>query len=1375
MAYKHNMMRARVSCWLCVFLLFAVDLRAGDPPVRAIGIENGLSNNSVTGVFQDYKGFMWFTTYDGLNKYDGNTFTVFRNRIGDSTSLRGNEVYTISGDAAHNLWIGGRNGISIYHPESNLFSAGRWRHPEDGTIHLVSSTVSSIMTDGEGNVFAGTDDPGLLIFEKGVDTGRQVLLYDGDKVIRKYQVSAMKIGKAAGDIWLFVHNYGLCRYAGGKVTVVNRAFRQGNCMEPDPPVGGRSGMGGLWLGNDNGLYRYDIEHDQWSANVVDGNFKISNLCMDRAGVLWIASDGRGVWWKGAADVMAIPFLSSDGKPMVNSSAVYSIYEDKHGRKWIGTLRGGINIIEAKPNPIRTVVYRGEKGSNPNDNFILSFCEDPEHNVWIGTDGGGLRYWNRSTNSYTPYTHDAGNSRSVGGNFITGIVCDARGDIWVSAWYGGISRLDRSVGGFQHYTCYNPNTNTEESRVWLLYEDCMKNLWASTSNDGTLYMLNREANRFELFDKSIINIQCLAEDKQGNLWGGNYSSLIRIDRAGKQHKRYELGYTVRCIHEDKAGNFWVGTQGGGLLLFDRGKGSWQRFADAAGLRSNTILRILEDGKGNLWMSTFNGLIRMEANSGKFRNFSLSDGLQSNQFSFNAAVALGSGEFLFGGIKGFNLFYPDSVYEQAQPPDVFLTGIRMGDKAVEANSSFVTGRSLEEIHEITVPYDRAALAFDFVALEYSAADKIQYAYYLDGWDNHWNYSNTVKTANYTRLQEGTYHFKIKATDAQGRWGAEKQLLSIVVLPPWYRSWWAYLMYGLVLAGAGGLYLRYTKQQERLRYEIKLAHLENEKDKELNEKKLQFFTNISHEFRTPLTLIINPLKEAIQDSPAGGLSEKASAERGLTTAYRNARRLLSLVDQLLLFRKADSGADVFKPSRLDMVMLCDEVFQCFTQQAKAKHIGYSCTVGEGPVWIRGDREKIEIALFNLLSNAFKFTPDGGKISLCLEERGEESVVIVVEDSGCGIAEVDSGRIFEKFQQADIAAPKTGFGIGLYLVKHFIEQHKGTVQYESVVGKGTRFTIVLGKGAVEVPVVPVPVEEGEHGLLEELADVDDLPEVEEAVTAPMDGGKLAEEVVTGKKSLLLIDDDAEIRAYLEQLFKDKYLLYAADNGNDGLRLAQQHVPDLIISDINMRGMDGVELCEKIKRSEALGHIPVILLTGATGAETRLKGVEGGAEDYITKPFDKDLLQARVEAILRNRNLLQRYFFDSITLRETAVKVPAEYQDFLRKCIEVIESNIDSEDFSTPKFAKAMGMSRSALYQKVKSISGQSLNAFIRSIRLRRAAVLMLTDNMNVNQAAFQVGIGDARYFREQFVKVFGMTPSEYIKKYRPFFNRDFNVIRGE
>ena len=1047
-----------------------------------------------------------------------------------------------------------------------------------------------------------------------------------------------------------------------------------------------------------------------------------------------------------------------------------IWKDENG---LAHFAEGVNMVESRNRPFNHIIHQSTGQASPVKNFILTFCEDDHQNVWIGTDGAGLRYWNRSTNKMTDFIHKPGDKHSISSNFITSITEDVKGDIWISTWFGGINRFNRATKSFEHFTCFNPSTHAEENNTWIVYEDRQQRIWGSATNEGSLYLFNRKANKFEIFDPGIMNLQCISEDSEGNFWGGNYSSLINIDRAGKNHKVFQLGTTVRSIHEDKKKNFWLGTQGSGLLLFDRKTGKYKSFTTADGLPSNTILRILEDKNGDLWLSTFNGLTRFNPDKKICLNFSQSDGLQSNQFSFNAGLALQSGEFLFGGIKGFNIFFPDSVLNNTNDRKVFLTGLKINNKPVEEDGSYISARDLDKIIEITLPYNRTALTLDFLALDYSGADKIMYAYYLEGWDKVWNYSNIIRTANYTRLSEGNYTFKVKVAGTDGKWMAETALLKIIVLPPWQRTWWAYLLYFGFIGGIIYLYIRYTKRQERLRYEVKLAHLENEKEKEVNEKKLNFFTNISHEFRTPLTLIINPLKEML------GNETGSNQKKELNIVFRNARRLLSLVDQLLLFRKADSGADILKISKVNVVELCHDVYHCFIHQAKVNNITYQFenNIHSEPLQVYLDKEKIEIALFNLLSNAFKFTPNGGIILFMLNET-EETVELMVKDSGCGIASEDRARIFEKFQQSSHQKniSKTGFGIGLYLVKHFVTGHRGSIKYESVVNQGTTFIITLKKGESHLPENFIRQEVGEQsGFLNELTEETTSAKIEKGQSVNRAEGKVAEEVVTSRRSILLIDDNEEIRRYLQDVFEGKFVVYTAESGEEGYRVANDIVPDLIISDINMQGMNGVELCSAIKKSSTLGHIPVILLTAETGNDIQLKGIEGGADDYITKPFDIAMLLARVDTILKNRNLLQQYFFDNITLKETSVKVPAEYQDFLKKCIRVIEENIDTDDFTIKKFAQAMGMSRSSLYQKVRSISGQSLNSFIRSIRLRRAAVLMLTGNMNINQAAFQVGIADARYFREQFVKLFGMNPSEYIAKYRTSFNRDFNIIKAD
>ena len=1375
----------RFSCiYIFSLLLFPGFCISQGKAIKYLGIENGLSNNYVTSIYQDEKGFMWFGTYDGLNRYDGYNFTTYRHLIGDSTSLCDNSINCIMTDAAHHVLIGTHNGLSMYDAGTQTFSGISYPGSDVKGRNRIEGFITYLKQCGT-NTLVGTYHS-VIALQANSHSGRQIPLQSGQVTEHDYDSRAIAWDPARELAWVFIENEGLALYDAKKGTMhlVNRDIKNGISLQLDQD-------GNLWVGNSNGLYYYDTRAGRYTGLHYLDNVKVVALCLDKLHALWIATDGTGLWILSPAAGHPEATGMVKKEEGIGSNAVYAIYDDSAGRKWVGTLRDGINIIERVPSPFRKMVMDPQQSAGGMKDFILSFGETPDHNVWIGTDGSGLRYWNRADNRFVEYSAHPSVATALSSNFITNITTDFEGRTWFSTWFGGIDRFNKAKGTFEHFSCLNPYTRQEEKNVWLLYEDTYKTLWASTVNSGTLYTFSRKTRQFEIFDPSIADVQCLTEDREGNLWGGNYNSLIRIDRVNKRHIFYRIGYTVRSICEDRTGNFWVGTDGGGLLCVDRKTGHYVQYSTSQGLPNNSVLRILEDDKGNLWLSTFNGLSKFSPQHRLFQNFVQSDGLQSNQFAYNAALALHSGEFLFGGIRGFNIFYPDSVHAQYDMPPIFLTDIRINNKAVKMNDPQVSAGRGEDFITLTIPFDRANLAFDFTALEYSYPDKISYAFHLKEWDKNWHYADfKSRTANYLRLQEGHYTLEMKNTDAAGKWGPVKTMLQIIVLPPWYRSWWAWCCYALLVFLALYAYTYYKSRQTRLEHQVALAALNSEKEKEVNERKLSFFTHVSHEFRTPITLIINPLKEQIARLGKGGGPASAKAAAGeereeetgigidsLTTAYRNARRLLSLVDQLLLFRKADSGEDILKISRIDIVELCREVYQCFIQQARMKNMDYRILPPVHPIELYVDHEKIEIALFNLLSNAFKFTPDGGKILLMLRD-GEDEVKISVEDSGCGIEKEESLHIFNKFRQGNTPGKhkETGFGIGLYLVKRFVEDHTGTVKCESVVQQGTTFTISLKKGMQHLPATHVLRDADErHTLLEELAvetEPADRPETDVPVVLQ---GLMAEELVTEKKSILLIDDNTEIRQYLKHLFAGKYLLFEADNGDAGFTLAREEVPDLIISDIQMSGMDGVELCARIKSSESLSHIPVILLTAASGDEVKLKGIEKGADDYITKPFDSTLLMAKVEAILRNRNILQKYFFDSVTLKETKIKVPAEYRDFLRKCIEVVEANIDTEDFTIKKFSKAMGMSHSGLYQKIKSISGQSVIAFIRSIRLRRAAVLMLHDEMPINQAAFQVGIGDVRYFREQFVRLFGMVPSEYIKRFRSSFNRDLHVIKPE
>ncbi|WP_289660873.1 two-component regulator propeller domain-containing protein [Flavobacterium panacagri] len=1334
--------------YFLLLLGFSSEVFSQDYPVKFLDISDGLSNNSIISIYQDNEGFMWFGTYDGLNRYDGYNFKVFRNRINDKKSLLFNTIYNIEGDSKNNIWIGGTNGICIYDKKKAVFHTVRYI-AQDKKTKVLQDIIHQMRSVSDQLVLVASQKLGLLAFENGSFIGKHISLNAlGNRIrINTYDAIAIQENKEKSGCWVYVRNVGVCNYD-YKIKDLKIIFP----LSIGVKAMKLSADGNLLLGTDEGLFLLNTKTGLVSENYFTNKCSVTDILIDKKGKTWLTTDGCGIF-----------YINQNNKPfpyneqLAKSNSVWSLYEDKSGNKWFGSLRGGISMLSDTPRYFKSIRYNAKE---PADNFILSFYEDEKNNLLVGTDGAGLKYWDRKNNTYTNY------GVSLSSPFITGIIRDANNDIWISTWAGGINRINKKTNSVKKYSCYNTFTKQTEKNIWFVFKDSKANIWASATNEGSLYFLDRKTDNFILFDKNIDNLQCMTETSDGKLWAGNYSTLLSIEKETRKVTKKAIGNPIRCIYEDKDKNLWVGTQEGGLLLFDRKTNTFKRLTIDDGLPSNTVLRLLEDKYGNLWMSTYNGICRYDKKSKTFRSFSVNDGLQSNQFSFNAGIKLSSGEFLFGGINGFNIFYPEAIKGFNQKNNVLLTDFYVNNQLIEESKAEVDTDS-DKIKEVSLEYDQTTLSLEFVALDYNNSDKINYAYFLEGWDEQWNYVGQTRKANYSRLPEGKYTFKVKTTNFQGGWNKEVSLVSITVLPPWYRTWWAYTLYLVVIGGMLFLYLDYNKNKEKLKYKVKIAELESKKEKEIAEKQASMFTYISHEFRTPLSLIINPLKKAVQKENV----ENGSAGSDLAIAHRNARRLLSLVDQLLLLRKAENDADSLRLSPINVNNLSNEVYQCFVNQAKEKQISYNFIIPDHEITIIGDYEKIEISLFNLMSNAFKYTPVGGEINLKVTEN-EDEVFLEISDSGDGIDKKDIDVIFEKFKQINSkVSVGTGFGIGLYIVKYFVDKHKGSVTCSSEAGKGSIFKLTFLKGNSHFENAEITDEKPHRSQLFDELIPDELEEL--AVINSVSESDFKKTMLTEKRTVLIIDDNAEIRAYLIKLFSDNYIVYSAENGEEGLKLTKKHIPDLVISDITMEEMDGLELCRKIKEDNALSHIPVILLTASKNPETHLQGINEGADDYITKPFDDDILTARVESLLRNRHNLRAYFLDSITLKENTQKVPVEYQQMLKKCIDIVEANIHKKDFTIRTFALEMGMSHRTLYTKIKIISGQTLNAFIRSLRIRRAAMLMLTEEMNIAQASAEVGFEDPKYFRQQFVKLFGMTPSEYIKKYKNSFNSDLNIIK--
>ncbi|MBO9617844.1 MAG: response regulator [Niabella sp.] len=1382
-------------------------------PVSKLGVEQGLSNETIRSIYQDKKGFMWFGTLDGLNRFDGYSFKVYQNKFGDTTSLLSNVIYGITEDHQGNLWLGTRLGVCRLDPLRNIFRTVYYQNViEHKTIRLDRDVIKTIACDARNNILIATELKGLMICPGASLEAVQIPFQDsvGRKVYH-YGVQALGFDKF-GRTLAFVQGKGICNlnYKDRSLTLLNGTIKYVNNILAAGNI--------LWTATNEGIYTYDLTANKVTKPLIKLNADIAMaLAVDAPNNLFIATMGGGLNIYDPLQGKTRYLPGGDGLNDLSSSGIYSLYKDREGRLWIGTRRGGINVLDGNRSKFATIRHEPGNSNSLSGNFITSVAELANGNLLVATEDNGLNLLDKSTGRFIHYRYDAANPNSIASDNINNITIDHLGNIWLATFTNGICRLLPGTQTFKRYTTINTKTGVTNKVFNTFYEDRNQTLWASAlrrgSDMGALYRYNREKDDFELFDDRLSDLFSLNEDQEGNFWGGGITDLVKIDRINHRHQFFYIGQFIRTITDDGAGHLWLGTEGGGLVLFDRKQQQIiARYTTTEGLSNNSIFSTLPDSKGNLWLGTFNGLSKFNPQQHSFKNYYRSDGLESDQFHFNAAARLHDGAFIFGGINGYNLFFPDSVGSDSGNAPLHITGIIVDGKSIALVPGYIRKTGDGAITAIAVPYNNAVFTFNFAALEYSVPNKISYAYMMDGWDKDWSYAGNNHTASYTHLREGRYVFRVKSTDRNGNWKNEIAVV-VRVFPPWYRSWWAYLIYAAVASVLIYSYLKYRSKQAQLKYEVDLqkvevqrqkaerekaavelaleksehekdaAELETErtqraleqseretekaiadKEREVAERRASFFTHISHEFRTPLTLIINPIKDILEKSAL--LPEKE--EREMEIVYRNARRMLSLTTQLLLFRREETGWDKIHPVKLDLIELCKEVYLCFVQQAQAKNISYQFNNNEAEIELYADREKLEIVFYNLLSNALKYTPPGGSIVFSI--MGTVTAAnIVITDSGPGIPVNSAEKIFEKFYQA--GGGKPGFGIGLYLARQFALAHQGDIKYTGTAETGAVFEVHLLKGAghfseEQLGQQDVPAPSVFQEIRQDLEGQEPVVPMRSAVTADT-GGLVASE----KQSVLVVDDDDTIREYLKLIFEERYQVYDAANGTDGLALAGKLLPDIIITDITMERLSGIDLCHKIKESAVLGHIPVILLTGTSSDALKLQGVKQGADDYIIKPFDKELLLARVANLLKNKNSLQRYFYNEITLTAQDTKIPEQYRQFLETCIRLVEEHLDDEEFTGKKLAAALGMSYSALTKRVKAVSGQSLNSFIRFVRLRKAARLFIDTTANVNEVATTIGIFDARYFREQFSKQFGMNPSEFIKKYRKPFANKFTI----
>ncbi len=1337
-------------------------------------LNEGLSQSSVLSILHDNMGFLWFGTRDGLNKFDGHSFKTYRYDSKNKNSLSSSFIKTVFQDKQDNLWVGTSSGLNKYSPLEDNFE--RISLSENKNI-AANIEIRSIVQADSSHLWLGTNQ-GLIKFDvknkdfvyhnQDINQGNS-LLSDDIRALLKSDDGNLWI-YTTKSIDLFNPNTKIFKhyaYPENVILEANLSYVPTLYQDDDKTI---------WLGFKNGLAVFNKENDKFEFFKVASNGideikdEVRSIHQDYLGNFWIGTyNGLYIIDKTKQSILQYLHDENDSNSLSQNS-IFKITEDSRGDIWIGTYAGGVNYYDRSFDQFKYFTS-GSNNTKLNYKVISSVIEDEDNNLWIGTEGGGINYFDKKTGLFNYCTHNPNDQKSISTNNVKAMIQSQKGDFWIGTHDGGLNFLNPKQKPFtfkKYANIPNDKNSLSNNRVISLLEDRNSDIWIGTSGGG-LNKFDVKTGSFVRIENSIKTIGSIifTISKTSNqdvlLVGGN-NGLAKINVKTLEISPIEFYDTkssarigsVLSTQEDENKNLWIGTEGNGLYFYDTTTKKSVNYGLSEGLPNEVIYTILPDDNRNLWLSTNSGLSRFNIISKQFKNFDSSDGLLGNEFNYGASLKSKNGNLFFGSANGLIYFNPENINENAFVPPVSIISILVNNKPYSSES--LMKKKLELKH------DQSVFSFSFVALSYSQPNKNQYAYKLEGFDNDWNYIDNKKSATYTNLDAGSYTFKVKASNSDRLWNEKGESIMVKILPAPWKSWWAYLIYSFIILSLLYLIRKYSLLRIREKNELKQERIDKEKIEEINNLKLRLFTNISHDFRTPLTLIIGPLERMI-NKRMGNDFVKSQHE----TMHRNAKVLLQLINQLLDFRKSDSGKLKLKASEQNVVAFIEDIKLSFEDLAKVRDINFMFSTTEEQIDLWFDAIKLSKILYNLLSNAFKFTSDGGEIEIKLSIKKEqikrnktnEVFELIVKDNGKGIPKGMIGFVFDRFNQLSQKNQPagSGTGIGLALTKNLVELHHGSIIVQSEENQGSEFIISL-------PLNNTHLSQEEIGYeatnTEEFTYLEGPNYIANAIAKSQTESTEQDEIIKLENStILLVEDNDDVRAFVKNIFVKNYNIIEAENGKIALNIAKTNDIDLIISDVMMPVMDGVTLCENIKTDGSTSHIPVILLTARTSEDAQKEAYHTGADTYITKPFDAKLLEVRVMNLLNRRRELISKFKKELILRPKELVVTSADEVFLKRAFDIVEENISNSDFSIDILKSELAMSRSVLYRKIKMLTGQSISEFIRTIKLKRAAQLIAQTDMNISSIAYQFGFNDQKHFRKSFQKLFNELPSEYRKNH--------------
>jgi len=1317
--------------------------------------EDGLPNNHIQIIYQDHEGWIWLGTSQGLSRFDGYQFTNFQHSQDDSLSLQGQLVRTIFEDHKGTLWVGTENGgLNAYDRKKECF-----HHPFKNNPFFKARDISvnDIQEDLQGNLWLGTNNNILIIDSLGNVKPLQWISGNQTYSLQGEHVRVLQFDNA-GNIWAGTNN-GVFIVNPDKhiIEPVQLPLKKGPTDEiweifhaPD---------GNMWIGTySNGAFIVNPVTMAVQPLIlkpeIDRTETVRSISVDAFGNYWIGTRG-GIYIYNKTKGSSAFYRHDDREysSLINNS-VLDILNDKRGETWIGT-RGGLNLLAKSKQVFHNFRAHPSDKSHKylNSGIIYALWIDPQKNIWIGTEDGGVNIYHPDTETYTYLMTDDNDPNSISRNCIKAFMDDHKGNLWIGTFLGGIDVLNLKSGKITHYQNDPSDSGSlSDNKVFSLVQDDKGFIWVGTMSG---------VDCFNPYTKKFIHYPSLAGhdfvrwikiDSHQNIWLGTSDEIVIYNPKNQHITRYNEH--TQSFLEDSQGRCWLTTLDRGIALYSRTKGPIRYYDTKDGLANNQSLCILEDNNQKLWISTSKGLSKFDPETNVFQNYTSKDGLLNNQFTYGAAYKARNGNLLFGGISGFNIFNPSEVKVDDNDVPIVLTSLKVFNKKVNVSSGkkAILTKSISETNHLVLDYDQNVFTLEFAALNYVNSTSNMYSYYLEGFDKGWSEPATTRTATYTNLDPDEYTLHIKRV-VPGITGDDHQLqIHLTVLPPFWKTIWFRTIIVFIIGIFIYLLIRFFIYREKIKNELVLERMKARKILELDNLKLKFFTNISHEIRTPLTLILAPLEKLInEDLPPRDIKSY------LDVMYRNTTHLNRLINQLLDFRKLESGNLKLELSQGDIVRFVAEVVHSFDNYAVEKEINLRYNPLKKRLITQFDADKLEKILNNLLSNAFKFTDKGGKITvnLSLIFDAEETdlstdnpdkayIEISVRDTGQGISQNNTSRIFNRFFQSNEKEEQTGTGIGLAFVKELVKLHKGKIFVVSKPGSGSKFT------------VRIPFEKEVNGAASIEQTSDDKKSIAPGNSVP---NTISHE--NGHSEIMMVvEDNPDVRNLIAGHFAAKYQVIQARDGKEGWKIALEAIPDVIISDVLMPDMDGFEFCKKMKEDERTSHIPILLLTALHSKEHEIKGLSAGADDYITKPFDLAILQTKVENMLAVRNSLKEKYSGEITLQPRNIVISSPDEKFLQKAVEAVERNISDTELDIERFALEVGVSRMQLYRKLHALTDMTVKEFIRSIRLKRASQLLVQDKMTVSEIAYAVGFKDLSHFRKCFRLQYGMNATEFKQK---------------